>query len=217
MKAILTVGRQALSGLLALTVAGPLSAGFLATDRTLANFAFKGSQVDYWPDPRILGLPVARTASPGRAAPDVADPLGGALHLSARPTDDGNLHRGAFNRFGTLPTADSLPHAELLTASAAALTEDSKTGDYDRLLDPVPVAGMAASVYRGAGIFLLPAGLDETPWIQGYRDADAIVRLIEPESSAAPTRALPVPLPGSLPLLAGGLAILILGRRRARG
>jgi hypothetical protein len=143
------------------------------------------------------------------------DPLDGSLNLGERPEDPGRLGRAPFNRFGSLPTAQSLSDGDLLAGTAKALRADSRTRGFERLLDPLPVAGPLANRYRGAGIFLVAAGVDETTWIQGYKDAASFVRLVSLEGGT-PSGSTPVPLPSSLALLALGLPILIRRGFRAR-
>lgn len=210
---------------LALLGSAPLSAGLLTTDRTVANFVFKGGEVDYRPDAGRLLWSAAGAASLASRLPDLGgesttalDPLGGALHLDAGLDNFGNLDRGDFNLFGSLPAAATLPDGALLDGAVSALREDSKTGGVDGLQDLNPVTGPLASQYRSIGIFMLVDGVDQGVWIAGYKDAASTQRLVSLEDAAADgaqvAGAIPVPNAGSLALLAAGLPLL--GRRRSR-
>ncbi len=230
MIAIVAARRHALAGclaVLALSQATPLSAGLLTTERTVANFSFKGGAVDYRPDPRAYLQAAGSTTSLAARLPDFGgesgkalDPLSGALFLDAKPDNFGDIEARDFNVFGSLPPADSLPDSTLLDGPIKALGEDSKAAGFYRLIDRKPIVGHMASQYRGAGIYMLVAGLDETTWIAGYKDAASTNQLLSLEDAAANGAslqgALPVPLPGTPILLAAGLPFLM-RRHRRRG
>lgn len=212
-----------LPALLALSLPGTLSAGFLTTDRTVANFGFKGGAVDYRPDPRASAARTGSATSLSTRLPDIVggsamavDPLGGALHLATRADAYGDLANLPFNVFGSLPAADTQQPPELLASSLKALGEDRKGRGLEALIDSAPVKGPLTSQYRGAGIYMEVYGVDEASWIAGYKDATSAIALIALEDAVAngtaPASALAVPLPGSLLLLAAGLPLLI--RRR---
>ena len=220
---------QALLTGVVLSIATPVVAGLLTTDRTLADFSFVGGEVDYAPDPKTVTLPTDAASAFMVTDPDLGyggsdsihDTLRGALHISTKAANFGNFIGSDFNVFGSLPALATQPEAVLAADAVKALKPDSKPGGLEFLIDRDLIVGRLASQYRGAGIFMLVAGVDEETWVRGFADGAAAMKLLSVEDAVAngtaPASALEaVPLPGTLGLLVAGLPWLRRRRRAVR-
>lgn len=178
---------------IALTLATPLSAGLLTTDRTVPNFNFVGAEVDYFPDPETLALSPDSAFAFTATDPDLGyahsqtshDTLRGSLHIVLNASNYGNFLGSDFNVFGTLPVNAAATEATLLTRSISALKPDSKPGALEFLIDRQLIVGRLASRYRGVGVFMLVPGVDEMTWVQGFADGASTMELLDAEDTGA--------------------------------
>jgi len=180
---ILLTQPRALAGSLAtllLLQVQTVSAGLFTTERTVANFRFNGTALDYDPSPRLV-----RASDPVSGSSSASD-ANGPLHIDEGLDNFGNLKNVSFNLFGSVPPAASLPEIDLIKDSLKALRADNKgAGSVAFLAERDTVTGSLANQYRSAGVFVLLNGVDEVNWINGYKDAAAIAELLNLEEGPA--------------------------------
>lgn len=208
----------------------PARAGLLTTRQTLENFSFLAGELEYHPDPRTFTLPTdgafAFTATDPdlgyRAAGSKHDSLRGSLHIVPKSDNYGSFLSADFNIFGSLPTLSAQTAATLNADAVKSLRPDSKPDGLAFLSDHEPIIGPLASRYRGAGVFMLVAGVDDQTWVQGFADGANTMQLLDaedgvPKSTATPGDLEAIPLPATPWLLLAGLPLALRRRRAHRG
>lgn len=214
--------------LLALSV--PMaSAGVLETVDALEPMSFTGGEVEYDPDISASSFKLSsdnriRFAIDGEMTTAEGVRAQGARgYLVAETGEKGELVDGSFEIFGVIPSAVRQSSVTLLRGSLDAMRDvNGADGVYDFMISEQSVAGEMAQLYRGSGIFLRVAGINEVDWINGFQSSSALAALLRENGEAANATSLigvaPAsanPSPGTIALfLAAGMPLLL--RRRGR-